>query len=73
MNLLAIDTATSVFSLALGTDRGVWHFETNSEMRHSELLTDTMDMLIKKSGLGPADLEGVLCMRGPGSFTGLRI
>ncbi|MDR1586165.1 MAG: tRNA (adenosine(37)-N6)-threonylcarbamoyltransferase complex dimerization subunit type 1 TsaB [Treponema sp.] len=73
MNLLAIDTATSVFSVALGTEGGIWHFETNSGMRHSELLIDTIDMLIKKSGLEPSDLEGVLCMRGPGSFTGLRI
>ncbi|MDR2134264.1 MAG: tRNA (adenosine(37)-N6)-threonylcarbamoyltransferase complex dimerization subunit type 1 TsaB, partial [Treponema sp.] len=73
MNLLAIDTATSVFSAALETDQGVWYFETSSGMRHSELLTDTVDMLVKKSGLVPADLEGVLCMRGPGSFTGLRI
>ncbi|MDR1319391.1 MAG: tRNA (adenosine(37)-N6)-threonylcarbamoyltransferase complex dimerization subunit type 1 TsaB [Treponema sp.] len=73
MNLLAIDTAASVFSAALGTDRGVWHFETDSGMRHSELLLDTVDMLMKKSGLVPSDLDGVLCMRGPGSFTGLRI
>jgi tRNA threonylcarbamoyladenosine biosynthesis protein TsaB len=34
---------------------------------------DFIDSLMKKAFLKPGDLNGVLCMRGPGSFTGLRI
>jgi tRNA threonylcarbamoyladenosine biosynthesis protein TsaB len=30
-------------------------------------------MMMKTAGLKPEDLEGVVCMKGPGSFTGLRI
>ena len=73
MNLLAIDTAVSVLSIALGTEQGDWYFEADAGLRHSELVMDGVDLLTRKAGLGPADLSGVACMGGPGSFTGLRI
>jgi tRNA threonylcarbamoyladenosine biosynthesis protein TsaB len=73
MNLLALDTAVSVLSVALAAGDHTWHFEADAGARHSELLMDIIDMLLKKAGLEPKDLSGVLCMGGPGSFTGLRI
>lgn len=73
MNILALDTATSILSLALGTDRGIWSFEADAGPRHSEILMEILDMMMKTAGLKPGDLEGVVCMQGPGSFTGLRI
>jgi tRNA threonylcarbamoyladenosine biosynthesis protein TsaB len=42
-------------------------------MRHSELLMGVIDSLLNSAGLKPADLEAAACMKGPGSFTGLRI
>jgi tRNA threonylcarbamoyladenosine biosynthesis protein TsaB len=73
MNILALDTATSILSLALGTDRGLWSFEADAGLRHSEILMDALELLMKTAGLKPGELEGVVCMKGPGSFTGLRI
>jgi len=73
MNLLAIDTATEQFSVALAADTGTWLFEVDAGLRHSELVMDTIDMLMGKAALKPQDLSGVVCMEGPGSFTGLRI
>ena len=78
MNLLAIDTATEQFSVALaaGTDTAApasWLFEADAGLRHSELVMDIVDMLMDKAALKPPDLSGVVCMGGPGSFTGLRI
>jgi len=84
MNLLAIDTATQRFSVALlgcafasGEDTGyaghTFVFEADAGMRHSELIMDSIDMLLEKAALKPEDLSGVVCMGGPGSFTGLRI
>ena len=32
-----------------------------------------MEILLRMSGISRADLEGIACMEGPGSFTGLRI
>jgi tRNA threonylcarbamoyladenosine biosynthesis protein TsaB len=40
---------------------------------HSELLLDCAGFLTEKAGIRPADIEAVLVMKGPGSFTGLRI
>jgi tRNA threonylcarbamoyladenosine biosynthesis protein TsaB len=73
LNILAIDTATNILSVALETDTGIMSFEADSGPHHSALLMDTVDTLVKRAGLAPADLDGVTCMRGPGSFTGLRV
>jgi tRNA threonylcarbamoyladenosine biosynthesis protein TsaB len=40
---------------------------------HSELLFDCAGFLTEKAGIKPADIGAVLVMKGPGSFTGLRI
>jgi tRNA threonylcarbamoyladenosine biosynthesis protein TsaB len=34
---------------------------------------DGVDMLLKSAGMLPEELERLACMKGPGSFTGLRI
>ena len=77
MNLLAIDTATDRFSVALAAERqgrrDIWLFEADVGMRHSELVMDCVEMLARKAGLVSSDIGGVVCMGGPGSFTGLRI
>jgi tRNA threonylcarbamoyladenosine biosynthesis protein TsaB len=83
MNLLAIDTATEKLSIALaaGKDTGhqdtghqdIFFFEADAGLRHSELAMEIIDMLFRKAALEPRDLSGVVCMGGPGSFTGLRI
>ncbi|MDR2478323.1 MAG: tRNA (adenosine(37)-N6)-threonylcarbamoyltransferase complex dimerization subunit type 1 TsaB [Treponema sp.] len=73
MNLLAVNTAVSTLSAAVAAGEDTWYFEADAGLRHSELLMDCIDLLMKKSGLQPEDLSGVLCMGGPGSFTGLRI
>ncbi|MCL2190366.1 MAG: tRNA (adenosine(37)-N6)-threonylcarbamoyltransferase complex dimerization subunit type 1 TsaB [Treponema sp.] len=74
MNLVAIDTATEKFSVALATTLGGrWLFEADAGTRHSELVMECVDILARKAAISPGDLNGVLCMGGPGSFTGLRI
>jgi len=73
MNLLAIDTAAEQFSVALAAGDATLLFEADAGLRHSELAMDIIDMLLGKAALKPADLSGVVCMGGPGSFTGLRI
>jgi tRNA threonylcarbamoyladenosine biosynthesis protein TsaB len=72
MNLLAIDTATDKFSVALG-DSHLWLLEADVGLRHSELSMDCIDTLMRQAALKPEDLNGIVCMGGPGSFTGLRI
>ena len=73
MNILALDSSSQALSVALGTEYGVWHTEIDAGAGHSELLMECIDGLCKLAGLSPKDLNMVSCMKGPGSFTGLRI
>ncbi|MDR0487361.1 MAG: tRNA (adenosine(37)-N6)-threonylcarbamoyltransferase complex dimerization subunit type 1 TsaB [Treponema sp.] len=70
---LAIDTASSVFSVALEAAAEQWYFEADAGTRHAQLVMEIADILFKKASLKPSDLSRVVCMNGPGSFTGLRI
>jgi tRNA threonylcarbamoyladenosine biosynthesis protein TsaB len=73
MNLLAVDTATEKLSVALSRGDETFSFTADAGLRHSELVMDIIDTLMKKAALNPGDLSGVVCSGGPGSFTGLRI
>jgi len=73
LNILALDTADNVLSVALETEAGISYAEIDAGMRHSELLLETADGLCRSAGISPADIATVACMKGPGSFTGLRI
>jgi tRNA threonylcarbamoyladenosine biosynthesis protein TsaB len=73
MNILAIDTATSLLSVAVSSPQGIRQFDADAGLRHSEILMEVIDYLVRSSGLEAKDLELAACMRGPGSFTGIRI
>jgi len=73
MNLLAIDSASSILSVAVSKGDEVHCGETQADAKHSQLVMELIDSQMKKARLLPEDLDGVLCMGGPGSFTGLRI
>ncbi|MCL2265438.1 MAG: tRNA (adenosine(37)-N6)-threonylcarbamoyltransferase complex dimerization subunit type 1 TsaB [Treponema sp.] len=73
MNLLAIDSACHVLSAAVSRGDEIFYEEIDEGMKHSELIINIIDSLMKKASLKPENLNGVLCMGGPGSFTGLRI
>ncbi|MDR1399467.1 MAG: tRNA (adenosine(37)-N6)-threonylcarbamoyltransferase complex dimerization subunit type 1 TsaB [Treponema sp.] len=76
MIMLALDTATALLSVALSIDHDpaeTWYVEIDAGQRHSELLMDMIDGLLKTAGMVPADVDALASMKGPGSFTGLRI
>jgi tRNA threonylcarbamoyladenosine biosynthesis protein TsaB len=73
MNILAFDTAASVLKAAVASGEGVRSIEYDAGLTHSEVLMVLADALMKISGLDKGDLDFVACMKGPGSFTGLRI
>jgi len=73
VNTLAIDSSSAVLSVALETETQILHEEVDKAISHSELLMECTDGLCKSAGIKPADLDLVACMKGPGSFTGLRI
>ena len=70
--ILSIDSASSILSIAVNKGEQIFYKETQ-EARHSESAMAIIDSLMKDASLKPSDLAGVVCMKGPGSFTGLRI
>jgi tRNA threonylcarbamoyladenosine biosynthesis protein TsaB len=73
VNILAIDSACSILSIAVTRNDEIFYSETEPSVKHSEIVIGGIDSLVKKASLLPGDLDLVLCMKGPGSFTGLRI
>lgn len=73
MNILAIDSATSILSVAVNNGENVFYKEDNTGARQSESAMLLIDEIMREADLKPSDLNGVVCMGGPGSFTGLRI
>jgi len=73
MNILALDTAMEILSVALSCESGLWYTEADAGSRHSELLMECVDSLCKRANIAPCKLDRIACMQGPGSFTGLRI
>src|ERR687893_458572 len=69
MLVVAFDTATDVATSAL-----VWDGEVVGELtsRAVSVLED-VDALLRRGGVRPSQLEGIVVGTGPGSFTGLRM
>lgn len=71
--LAALDTGSPVTSVALA--RGDETFAVRSERGRlaSERVLSMLDAACREAGIKPRDLEGLIALRGPGSFTGLRV
>jgi tRNA threonylcarbamoyladenosine biosynthesis protein TsaB len=74
MKVLAVDTATKSCSVAI-VDKDTLLAEVSiiSEQTHSKHLMNMISRAMGMSGLNINDLDGFAVIRGPGSFTGLRI
>ncbi len=71
--LLALETSTHAFSVALlSGGRLVEAFEL-SPQRHAEKILPTVEKLLSAEALALSDLEAIAFGRGPGSFIGIRI
>jgi tRNA threonylcarbamoyl adenosine modification protein YeaZ len=71
--LLAIDAASPRVSVAAGRGGGVLAERAVEIERSSVKLIDLVAEVLAEAGARPADLGGVVALRGPGSFTGLRV
>ena len=73
MNILAFDTAGSFLSTGLKTPNGFYEENRDAGLKHSEYLLPAVETLMEKAGIQFPDLDLIVCSKGPGSFTGLRI
>ncbi|HEX3129382.1 MAG TPA: tRNA (adenosine(37)-N6)-threonylcarbamoyltransferase complex dimerization subunit type 1 TsaB [Thermoanaerobaculia bacterium] len=71
--LLAIDAASPRVSVAVGRGSDVIADRAVEIDRSSGRLMDLIAEVLAEAGARPEDLGGVVALRGPGSFTGLRV
>ncbi len=73
LRLLAVDTATARATVAVSVGEAVVAEAAAEVTTHSEGLIDLIAGALELAGITLADLDALVCGRGPGSFTGLRI
>jgi len=73
MNTLTFDTSGSFLSIGLKTDNGYFEENRSAGLRHSEHLLPSVSRLMEAAELEFINLDLIVCSKGPGSFTGLRI
>ncbi len=73
MNILALDTSTEYCSVALWRDGAVTGHGELVGQKHSEVLIEMVDSLLRDAGVKLTQLDGIAFGMGPGSFTGVRI
>jgi len=71
--LLALDTGSPLVSVALAHGGEVAAARSVEQERSSTRLLEMIREVLEEAGIGVGDLGGIAVLRGPGSFTGLRI
>ncbi|MDX1411371.1 MAG: tRNA (adenosine(37)-N6)-threonylcarbamoyltransferase complex dimerization subunit type 1 TsaB [Nitrospirales bacterium] len=74
MNILAVETGTSLQSIALfHGDRVLSHLSQEAKGSHTKILLPAIHEALSSQALKPSDLQGLAVSIGPGSFSGLRV
>jgi len=73
MRILALETSTEYCSVALWQGGVVIDRCELVGQKHSEVLIEMLDGLLREAGVKLAQLDGIAFGMGPGSFTGVRI
>lgn len=73
MKLLAIDTATEACSVALWLEGAAHERFEHAGRTHSQRLLPMLHALLADCGVTLAQIDGIACGVGPGSFAGVRI
>jgi tRNA threonylcarbamoyladenosine biosynthesis protein TsaB len=74
LNLLLIESSTTICSVALSRDGEIIAVrEIDEPNKHAEVLTVFCDEVVKEGKISFEDLDAVAVSKGPGSYTGLRI
>jgi tRNA threonylcarbamoyladenosine biosynthesis protein TsaB len=72
MNLLAFDTSTEAFSVALQwLGKTLCHYELAPRL-HAQKILPTIDHLLREASATLAQMDALIFGRGPGAFTGVR-
>jgi tRNA threonylcarbamoyladenosine biosynthesis protein TsaB len=72
-NILHIETAINICSIAISKEAEIIAFQEIQEANHAAQITLLIDSCLKQAGLTMEDLNAVALSNGPGSYTSLRI
>lgn len=73
MKILALDTSTTLCTVALNIEDRIYQKSHEHAKEHSKVLLSLIDKLLVEHQLTFANLDGIAFNQGPGSFTGLRL
>ena len=74
MKILSIDTASDLCTVAiLDNENCMIELIVNDARNHSEKIMPIIEQALSKTNLSLKDINLIVCDRGPGSFTGIRI
>lgn len=74
MKILSIDTASDICGISiLEENRLICQFDENTGKTHSENLMPMLEKAMNQANLSLKDMDLLVCDKGPGSFTGIRI
>lgn len=73
MRVLALETSTEHCSVALWQDGNITSRCELAGQKHSEVLVEMLDELLRGEDVKLAQMDGIAFGMGPGSFTGVRI
>ncbi len=74
MIILAIKTDQPEAELWLWeSDKQLTHIKWTAHRKLAETLNSKIDGILNKSSKSLDDIEGIICYKGPGSFTGMRV
>ncbi len=74
INILCIDTSTSICSVSLGQNENLVTFrESYENFDHSKMITVYIREILDESNIKRSSLNAIALASGPGSYTGLRI
>lgn len=74
MKILSIDTASDICGISImENENSICQLDYNTGRTHSETLMPMIQDIFAKSNLSLKDIDLIVCDKGPGSFTGIRI
>lgn len=74
MKILSIDTASNLCTVAvLENEKCIKEIVVNDARNHSEKIVPVIEQALSESKLTLQDIDLIVCDKGPGSFTGIRI
>ena len=74
MKILSIDTSSKICAVAiLENDKLIKEIKIDNGLTHSEKLMPIIEQILDETNLSLKDINLLVCDKGPGSFTGIRI